>query len=50
MGYYCRNYLHAYQPRTMLTASVYGTLGCVYPIALGKPQDHRWRLGCILPD
>ena len=35
MGYYCRNYLHAYQPRTMLTASVYGTLGCVYPIALG---------------
>lgn len=35
MGYYCRNYYPVYGPRTFLTASSHGTLGCVYPIALG---------------
>ena len=35
MGYYSRNYFLAYQPRTYLTSSSHGNLGCVYPMALG---------------
>ena len=35
MGYYSRNYYPTYAPRTLLTSSSLGTLGCAYPIALG---------------
>ena len=35
MGYYSRNYFAASAPRSYLTSSSYGTLGCAYPIALG---------------
>ena len=35
MGYYSRNYFRARGPRTYLTSSSHGTLGCAYPIALG---------------
>ena len=35
MGYYSRNYFEGYQPRTYHTSSNHGTLGCVYPIAIG---------------
>ena len=35
MGYYSRNYFEGYQPGTYHTSSNHGTLGCVYPIAIG---------------
>ncbi|MXY93585.1 MAG: thiamine pyrophosphate-binding protein [Caldilineaceae bacterium SB0670_bin_27] len=40
MGYYSRNYFRARGPRSYLTSSSHGTLGCAYPIALGA------RVGC----
>ncbi len=35
MGYYSRNYFRARAPRSYLTSSSHGTLGCAYPVALG---------------
>ena len=35
MGYYSRNYFNAYCPRTYHTSSNHGTLGSVFPIAIG---------------
>ena len=35
MGYYSRNYFAASAPRTYLTSSSHGTLGCAFPLALG---------------
>ena len=40
MGYYSRNYFRARAPRTYLTSSSHGTLGCAYPIALGAKVAH----------
>ena len=35
VGYYSRVFYPVYQPRTYLTSSYFGTLGFVYPVALG---------------
>ena len=35
MGYYSRNYFAASRPHTYFTSSSHGTLGCVFPMALG---------------
>ena len=40
MGYYSRNYFRARAPRSYLTSSSHGTLGCAYPIAVGA------KVGC----
>ena len=43
MGYYSRNYFRARAPRTYLTSSSHGTLGCAYPVALGAKVAHPER-------
>ncbi len=43
MGYYSRNYFRAGGPRTYLTSSSHGTLGCAYPVALGAKVAHPER-------
>ena len=35
MGYYSRNYYHAYSPRGYQTSSHHGTLGSVFPVGIG---------------
>ena len=35
MGYYSRNYYHAYAPRGFQTSSHHGTLGSVFPVGIG---------------
>ena len=43
MGYYSRNYFRTRAPRTYLTSSSHGTLGCAYPLALGAKVAHPER-------